>query len=283
MPSTRWYMMAPGLGWLALFLLVPCALILALAFFERGTYGGVDYILTLENFQRAIDPLYVNIFLKSARIAGVATLISILLGYPAAAAIVNAPKHRQTMLLILIMLPFWTNYLIRTYAWVVLLNRSGIVNNALVSAGAIDEPLSLLYSENAVIAGLVYSYLPFMILSIFSALSRINPELREASEDLGATSLMTFLRVTLPLTLSGVGGGAAFVFVLSIGNFITPDLLGGGRVVMISNAISGQFLASRDWPFGSALSLGLIAIMLALLFAQAVLVSRGSQSKGAEA
>lgn len=264
-------------------MLVPCTLVLALSFFERGTYGGIDYVFTLENFQRAAEPLYINIFLKSARIAGLATIIAVVLGYPAAAAIANARKDRQAMLLILIMLPFWTNYLIRTYAWVVLLNRSGVVNNALTSAGVIDEPLSLLYSESAVIAGLVYSYLPFMILAIFSALSRINPELREASEDLGASSLMTFLRVTLPLTLSGVGGGAAFVFVLSIGNFITPDLLGGGRVVMISNAISGQFLASRDWPFGSALSLGLIAIMLALLFAQAVLVSRGSQSGGRSA
>lgn len=271
--------MAPGLGWLALFLVVPCALILVLSFFERGAYGGIDHTFTLENFTRAADPLYLTIFLRSARIAAMATLIAILIGYPAAAAIAAAPKERQTALLILIMLPFWTNYLIRTYAWMVLLNRSGLINSGLIGAGIITEPVSLLYTEGAIVTGLVYSYLPFMVLSIYSAHSRISPELHEASEDLGATNFMTFLRVTLPLTLSGVGAGAVFVFVLSIGNFITPDLLGGGRVMMIGNAISGQFLVARDWPFGSALSLGLIGIMLLLLFAQALLVSRGSQAR----
>ena len=266
-------LMAPGLGWLALFLLAPCALVLALSFFERGVYGGVDYIFTLENYRRAVDPLYRSILLNSAWIAFLATLASALIGYPAAYAIVKAPARRQAALLVLIMLPFWSNYLIRTYAWIVLLNREGLINRTLAALGA-TEPLPLLYNDFAIVLGLVYGYLPFMVLAIYASLSRLDPALLEQSADLGASRFRTFVRITLPLTLPGVAAGSAFVFVLSIGNFITPDLLGGGRRVMVGNLIYKQFLAARDWPFGSALAFLLIAVMMLLLFAQAVLVRR---------
>ena len=279
MTQRRWLLLAPGLGWLALFLVVPCGMVFVISFFERGVYGGIDYYFTFENFERAVDPLYLSIFLTSARIAGTATLLALLIGYPAAYAISRAPRHRQTAMLVLIMLPFWTNYLIRTYAWIVLLNRGGIINNGLLAIGVIDEPLSMLYTEFAVVVGLIYNYLPFVILSIYSSLSRIHPEVHEASEDLGASSLMTFLRVTFPLTLAGIAAGGVFVFVLSIGNFITPDLLGGGRLQMVGNLIYDQFLTARDWPFGSALSQMLIGIMMFLLFTQAVLVSRGEGAR----
>src|SRR5688572_9559438 len=266
-------LMAPGLGWLALFLLVPCLLVLGLSFFERGVYGGIDYIFTFENYRRAVDPLYRSILLNSAWIAFLATLVSALIGYPAAYAIVKASARWQSALLVLIMLPFWSNYLIRTYAWIVLLNREGLINRALASLG-IPEPLPLLYNDFAIVLGLVYGYLPFMVLAIYASLSRLDPALLEQSADLGASAVSTFLRITLPLTLPGVAAGSVFVFVLSIGNFITPDLLGGGRRLMVGNLIYKQFLSARDWPFGSALAFLLIALMMLLLFTQALLVRR---------
>ncbi len=269
----------PGVGWLTVFMIVPCLIVFFFSFFERGVYGGIDYIFTLENFARAGEPIYRSIFFTSARIALTATFVAVLIAYPAAYAISLAPRNRQTRYLFLIMLPFWSNYLIRTYAWIVLLNREGLINKGLGSVGLIDQPLDILYNEFAVIVGLVYNYLPFVILAIYASLQRLNPEIREASEDLGAPAWKTFLRVTLPLTLPGVAAGSVFVFVLSIGNFITPDLLGGGRIVMVGNLIYDQFLSARDWPFGAALSLALIFIMMLLLFAQAVAVNRAQRGR----
>ena len=185
---SRTILMAPGLGWLALFLLVPCLLVFFNAFYERGIYGGVDYdAFTFENFARLIDPLYVEVFLGSARIALITTVLAVLIGYPAAYAITLSSPSAQTRLLILAMLPFWTNYLIRTYAWMVLLNRTGLINAGLIDAGVITEPLPLLYNEFAVILGLVYSYVPFVILAAYASLARLDRSLIEASADLGAS------------------------------------------------------------------------------------------------
>lgn len=273
-------LLGPGLGWLALLMVVPCGLIFAYAFFERGIYGGIDYTFTLENFSRAFDPLYMGIFLQSAKIAGLTTVISILIAYPAAFAITKAPNRWQTVLLILVIMPFWSNYLIRTYAWIVMLNREGLINQSLIGLGAISEPLPLLYNKFAIVVGLVYNYTPFVVLAIYSSLTRINRETIEASEDLGAPGWVTFWRVILPQTVTGVAAGAVFVFVLSIGNFITPDLLGGGRIQMVGNLIYDQFLSARDWPFGAALSLFLILVMMGLLFTQAVLANRASGDAG---
>lgn len=279
--ATR-YLVAPGLVWLLLLMVVPCLLVFFYAFFERGIYGGIDYSFTLNNFSRATEPVYLTVFLKSAKIAGLATLIALVLAYPAAYAISLASRSIQTRMLILVMLPFWSNYLIRTYAWIVLLNREGLINQGLVKFGLISEPLSLLYSEFAIVTGLVYNYLPFVILTIYASLQRLNPEVLEASSDLGAPGWKTFLRITLPLTLPGIAAGAVFVFVLSIGNFITPDLLGGGQTLMVGNLIYDQYLSARDWPFGSALSLLLIFIMMMLLFAQALFSNRVQQNKAGQ-
>ena len=278
-----WLLMLPGIGWLTVFMIVPCLLIFFYSFFERGIYGGIDYIFGAQNFVRALEPVYLGIFLTSARIAATATVIAVLLAYPAAYAISLAPKRRQTGYLLLVMLPFWSNYLIRTYAWIVLLNREGLINNGLESIGVISEPLPILYNEFAVVTGLVYNYLPFVILAIYASIQRLDSALREASEDLGAPAWRTFWRVTLPLTLPGVAAGGVFVFVLSIGNFITPDLLGGGRLQMVGNLIYDQFLSARDWPFGAALSLILILIMMLLLFAQAAAVNRAQTERWADA
>jgi len=274
--SRSTFLMAPALAWLIGLMVVPCGLVLALAFFQRGTYGGVDYTFTLDNFARVFDPLYAGIFLNSARIAGIATLIAVVIGYSAAYAIASCRRSLQPVLLFFAVLPFWSNYLIRTYAWIVLLNREGLVTQFMRWFGYTGEPPSMLYTEGAVIAGLVYNYLPFVILACYAPLSRMNPELAEASRDLGGSAFTTFRRIVLPLTLPGIAAGAVFVFVLSIGNFVTPALLGGGRFQMIGNLVYDQFLTANDWPFGAALSMALIAIMMLLLLVQAYASDRAS-------
>lgn len=264
----------PGLAWWALFLITPVVLILTYAFFHRGAYGGIVPAFTFDNLARVFDGLYAKIFLDTVLIATKASLIALLIGYPAAFAISRAPRKWQMTLLFLVILPFWSNYLIRTYAWIVLLNRTGLINNTLISFGIISEPLDMLYSEPAVIVGLVYNYLPFVVLTVYASIQRLNDELIEASFDLGASGWTTFRRVIFPLTLPGIAAGGVFVFVLSIGNFVTPDLLGGRRVTMIGNLIQNQFTSARDWPFGSALALVLLTIMVGLLIMQSRLQSR---------
>ncbi len=270
----RTLLLGPGLTWLAVFLVVPCGLIFVYSFFERGVYGGIEYLFGFDNYLRAADPLYLKIFLQSVKIAAITTLLALVIGYPAASFIALAPPRRQKILLVLAILPFWSNYLIRTYAWIVLLNREGLINRALGGLGLIDEPLPLLYNQFAIVVGLLYAYLPFMILTLYASIARLGADLREASADLGGNTLQTFLGVTLPLTVPGIAAGCIFVFVLSIGNFITPDLLGGGRSIMVGNLIYDQFLSARDWPFGASLAFILIGIMMSLLFVQAWLVNR---------
>jgi spermidine/putrescine transport system permease protein len=270
----RLLLLGPALGWWAVFLVVPVGLVMAYSVFARGTYGGVVPTFTLDNFARAIDPLYLRVLLFSLRVAVLSTVIALLIGYPAAYFIATLPRRWRMPVLVLVILPFWTSLLIRTYAWIVLLNGEGLINHGLEALGLIDEPLPLLYNEFAIVLGLVYGYLPLMILPIYSSIERLHPELREASSDLGATPLRTFVRVTLPLTLPGIAAGCIFVFVPSLGNFIVPDLLGGGLSIMVGNLIQGQFLKARDWPFGAVLSIVLIAFMGALLFLQAWLLER---------
>lgn len=274
-------LIAPALAWLTTFMVVPCLLILALAFFRRGIYGGIEFSFTLENFALVLDPLYARIFLKSAAVAGLAALIATVAGYAAAYAIAAMPRHRQPALLFFAILPFWSNYLVRTYAWIVLLNREGLIVNLARALGFEGELPSMLYTEGAVITGLVYNYLPFVILACYAPLSRLNPEIAEASRDLGGGGWTTFRRVTLPITLPGAATGFVFVFVLSIGNFVTPALLGGGQFQMIGNLVYSQFLTSNDWPFGSALSMALIAVMLVLLTLQTYANERASSGRQA--
>jgi spermidine/putrescine transport system permease protein len=270
----RLVLLGPALGWWAVFLVVPVGLVIAYSVFERGTYGGVVPTFTLDNFIRAVDPLYLRVLVFSLRVAVLATVIALLIGYPAAYFIATLPRRWRTPVLVLVILPFWTSLLIRTYAWIVLLNREGLINRGLEALGLVDEPLPLLYNEFAIVLGLVYGYLPLMILPIYSSIERLHPELREASSDLGATPARTFVRVTLPLTMPGIVAGCIFVFVPSLGNFIVPDLLGGGLSIMVGNLIQGQFLKARDWPFGAVLALVLIALMGVLLFLQAWILER---------
>ena len=274
----RLLLLSLPLGWIFALLVVPCALIIVYSFFERGVYGGIDWVFTFENYQRAADPLYLRILLKSLWIAALTTLLELLIAFPAAWFIAGSAPQRQKLLLVLAILPFWSNYLIRTYAWMVLLNREGLINNALEAIGVIDAPLALLYNDFAIVLGLLYAYLPFMILPLYAALSRLNREVLEASTDLGANAWRTLVRVVLPLTVPGIAAGSIFVFVYSMGNFITPDLMGGGRSIMVGNLIYDQFLSARDWPFGSALSFVLMGVMMALLSGQAFLLNRARRA-----
>ena len=266
----------PGIAWITIFLFIPCLIVISYSFFERGVYGGIEYNFNFDNYFRVAEFTYIKILLNSAKIAFLSATIAVLIGYPAAYFIHLSPSKYQTILLFLVMLPFWSNYLIRTYAWMVLLNNQGIINSLLINTGIVIEPINILYTQYAVVIGLVYNYLPFVVLTIFSSVSKLDKNLIEASEDLGARSFSTFFKIILPLTLPGVAAGFVFVFVLSIGNFITPDLLGGGKFLMIGNLIYDQYLSARDWPFGSSLSFVLISIMLLLLFAQAYVVRKNS-------
>jgi spermidine/putrescine transport system permease protein len=266
--------LGPGLLYLAVFMLVPLALIVGFTFFERGRFGGIVYEFTFDNYTRAIEPLYLKVLWNSVLIAGITTLLAVLLGFPAAYFIANLSAKWRTVALVAVVLPFWTNFLIRTYAWIVLLNTEGPANQALVASGLRDEPFQVLYTRGAVVAGLLYAYLPLMILPLYAAIERLDPQLREAAANLGAGPFRIFRDITLPLTLPGVITGCIFVFVPSIGNFIVPELLGGGKSVMVGNLIRDQFLKARDWPFGSVLALSVIAFLVLLFVLQAVATRR---------
>jgi len=265
----------------AIFVVVPVVLVLAYTVFDRGRFGGIVYNFSLDNFARAWQPTYRKVLISSLEIAAAATLIALLIGYPVAYAIAKLPARWRTIALVLVVVPFWTNFLIRTYAWIVLLNTQGVLNDVLVGSGLTDHRIGLLYTKGAVIAGLVYVYLPLMILPVYASVARLDAELREASANLGAGKVSTFFRVTLPLTLPGVVTGCIFVFVPSLGNFVVPELLGGGKTVMVGNLVRDQFLKARDWPFGATLALVMV-ILLLLLFALQSMVSRRYAVAGGE-
>ena len=270
----------PGLTYLVVFMAIPVLLVVVDAFFTRGRYGGIIYTFTLENFARALEPVYVQVLWNSVLIASITTALALLIGYPTAYAITKLPPRWRTVALILVVLPFWTNFLIRTYAWIVLLNSEGPLNKALGTMGL--GPLHLLYTPGAVVAGLLYAYLPLMILPLYASMERLDPELREAANNLGASRFRTFIDVTWPLTLPGAMIGAIFVFVPSLGNFVVPELLGGGKTVMVGNLIRDQFLKARDWPFGAVLAISVIALLV-ILFAAQAWVSRRISGKGRHA
>ena len=275
----RLVLLGPGFTtWLLLFV-APVGLLLAYSFRNRGPYGGVGEGFTLANYGRLLDPLYLDVFLGSLRIATLATAIALLLGYPAALAIATASKRLRVALVLLVVLPFWTSFLIRTYAWMVILNPAGLANRLLAAVGL--GPAPLLYNEFAIVLGLVYAYLPLMVLPIYSAIERLGPQVREAAADLYAPPWVALLRVLVPLTLPGIATGAIFVFVPSLGNFIVPDLLGGGQTIMIGNLMQQQFLQTRDWPFGAVMALTVVLLMLVLVGIQSRTLREPEGTRGA--
>lgn len=257
-------LLGPALFWLIFFFAIPLILILIYSFLDRGKFGSLVWEFQLDNYVRFADPLYIRIFIRSFRIAVITTVICLLIGYPFAYWLVNQPRRTRNTYLLLIMLPFWTNFIIRTYAWKMLLARQGQINQFLIALNIIskENATTMLNTNRAVILGLTYIWLVAMILACYASLSGLDRTLLEASQDLFANPVRTFIRVTLPLTLPGVISGSILVFVPSFGAFVTPDMLGGGKADMIGNLISQQFGEASNWPFGSAISAILMVIML---------------------
>jgi spermidine/putrescine transport system permease protein len=265
MTRLRRLFLAPTAVTLVLLYGIPLLIIAVYSILQRGAYGGVEMVFTLASFERLADSLYLTILARSFLLAAAATLLCLVLAFPLAWFISNAGP-RKNLYLALVVLPFWTSVLICMYSWMFLLRDTGLVNTLLLSLGWISEPIPLLYNYGAVLLGLVYNYLPFMVLPIYAALERLDPHLVEASSDLGAKPWATFRRVILPLSGPGVRAGAVLVFIPCLGDYLTPDLLGGGRTIMIGNLIQNQFTSSRDYPFGSAVSLALMSVVMLLLW-----------------
>jgi spermidine/putrescine transport system permease protein len=263
MKLRNWFLLPAWLCMAVLFA-APFVIVLAYSALTRGVYGGIELPWTLESYQRLFDPLYLTILWRSFVMALTATALCLLLAFPAALFISRAPT-RKNLYLQLVMLPFWTSFLVRTYAWIFLLRDTGLFNTALQSLGIIHAPLPLLYNDGAVLLGLVYGYLPFMVLPIYATLERLDPALVEAAADLGARPLTTVFRIVVPLSRPGIVAGSVLVFIPCLGAYLTPDLLGGGRTVMVGNLVQNQFTTARDWPFGSAISIALMVLVTAVL------------------
>jgi spermidine/putrescine transport system permease protein len=249
---------------MALFFAAPLAIVCGYSFLTRGDYGGVEQPWTVENFTRLADPIYLGILWRSVWIALLATALCALLGFPLALFISRAGT-RKNLYLQLVLLPFWTSFLVRTYAWLFILRDTGLVNTLLARMHVISSPLPLLYNDGAVLVGLVYNFLPFFVLPMYATLERLDPALVEASADLGARPLTTLWRVIVPVSAPGIVAGSVLVFIPCLGAYLTPDLLGGGKTVMLGNLVQNQFTTARDWPFGSAASLALMLASALLL------------------
>ncbi|MFQ5614360.1 MAG: ABC transporter permease [Anaerolineae bacterium] len=273
-------LISPAALWLLIFFLIPLVMVLLVSFGERGDAGQVVYSWTPKNYARFFSKvgeryLYIQIFGRSLGIALANTVLCLLVGYPLAYYIARQPTRRRNVMLLLVMIPFWTNFLVRTYAWMVILRDTGVINNALRGLGLITEPLPLLFNQGAVIMGLFYGFLPFMILPLYASIEKLDFSLVEAAQDLGADALRTFLRVILPLTRPGIIAGSILVFIPSVGAFVTPDLMGGAKVTMIGNLLQQQFLKVRDWPFGSAVG---FILMLTVLVATLLYFRSGGKT-----
>ena len=278
--AARSFALAPAIMTIGVFLVLPLLLVPVASFMEANPWGGVRTAFSLDAYIQVLfeedftgelvfNDAYPRIVLRSLLLAAVTTALCLLAGFPVAYVIALQPKTRQGLLLLLVTVPFWTNLLIRTYSWIMILRDEGLINHGLEAVGIIDAPLRLLYTNGAIAVGLVYTFLPFMVLPIYAAIERIDRGLIEAAHDLYANRRAMLRRVVLPLAKPGIIAGSVLVFVPALGSFIAPALLGGGKHLMIGSLIQAQFGASRNWPFGSAVSLILLAAVLAVLLWQA--------------
>jgi spermidine/putrescine transport system permease protein len=263
-PGLRgWLLLSPLLLWMVAFVVAPTLIMLVYSFCERDELGQVVFELSLSSFARVVDPTYLRILYRSVLYAGLTAAICLVVGYPVAYWIGRAPAHLRNKLLMLVMIPFWTSFLIRTYAWMTILKSEGPLSGLLLYLEVISRPLEILYTPTAVVLGLVYAYLPFMILPIYGSVEKLDGALVEAALDLGAGPLRAFAHVIVPLTMPGILAGVMLVFVPAIGMFAITDLMGGARVPMIGNVIQNQFGQARDWPFGAALGMTLLLLFAA--------------------
>ena len=276
---------SPALIAIGLFLIVPILIVIGYSLMEANPYGGVNQVFSSDAytsllFERQLDDSlaftdsYLLIALRSIGIAGLTTLITLLIGFPVAVWLAMQPVQRRGLLIFLITVPFWANLLIRTYAWILLLRNTGVINNSLIGLGVIHEPLQLLYTDGAVLLGLVYTYAPFVVLPIYATLEKMDIRLLEAAQDLYAGRWRTLRKVVLPIAKPGIFAGAILTFVPCLGAMIAPELLGGGTRMMLGNLIFRQFSDARNWPFGAALSLVLMAAVMLVLTVYALRAQR---------
>jgi len=274
------FVIALPYAWLAIFFLLPFALVLAIALGSNAPdmVPPVELGLSLKNFTLLFtDDLYLAAWLSSLRIAAASTVFALLLGYPMAYAIARANPNRRPLLLMLVILPFWTSFLIRVYAWMGLLSSNGILNQVLRDTGLVANPGTILGTEWAVHLGIVYAYLPFMVLPLYAALEKLDTSLLEAASDLGASPIVAFLTVTLPMSLPGIVAGCLLVFIPAVGEFVIPDLLGGTDTLMIGKVLWDEFFTNADWPLASA-----VAILLLVLLVGPIAIFQRQQARSLE-
>jgi spermidine/putrescine transport system permease protein len=287
---TLFGLLLPPSAFLAVFFLGPLAIMIVYSWLTPGLYGGVEWKFFHLNYGRILgwadtkyerfDPVYFEIFLRSVKLAATTVLLSLILCYPVAFWVSRMPEKRKNLVIFLITLPFFISLIVRLFAWVLILRPTGFFNQALMGLGLIDEPLEIIFTGTAVVIGMVYVFVPFMFLPLYASIEKLDLSLIEASQDLGANRLQTFFRVILPMTVPGIVGGSIIVFIPSLGNFIVPSLLGGAKVVMIGNLIEQQFLSARNWPFGAALGMMVMAAVLILLLYYIRIVTREERRSG---
>ncbi len=263
--TLRFITIATTALWLSIFVLLPNLGLLVMTVLERGENDFVVPIFTLQNYLNLFDPKYTIILWESLWIAFASTSICLLIGYPFAMCMTKASERVKPWLMLLIIIPFWTNSLIRTYALIALLKANGIISSLLMWLGLTTEPISLMYGNFAVFSGIVYTFLPFMILPLYASIEKLDPRMGEAARDLGAGSIRTFWHITLPLTLPGIIAGSMLVFLPSLGAFYIPEILGGAKSLLLGNFIKNQFLVARDWPLGAAASTFLSLLLILML------------------
>jgi len=254
-------------GWLVVFVLLPNLMIIGTSFLTRDEANLIEMTFTLDNYLRLADPLYIKVLWHSFYMAIVATVLCLVIGYPFAFIVARMPEKWRPIMLFLVIVPFWTNSLIRTYGLKIVLGSQGILNKSLMALEIIERPIRIMYTESAVMIGLVYILLPFMILPLYSAIEKLDRTYIEAAKDLGANKIQTFTKVILPLTMPGIIGGCLLVLLPALGMFYISDLLGGAKNLLIGNVIKSQVLNARDWPFGAATSIALTFAMAVMLYA----------------
>lgn len=262
----KWVMAAPISLWMIVFVAIPFIYIVAMSFMKKGAYGGVEVGFTLDNYKQAFQPLYMKVFGESMIIALIVTLICILIAYPFTYYIAQKSEVQRTILMAMVTLPFLVTSLIRLFSWTNILRKNGMINTLLIKWGWINEPLQMIYNKQGAILGLVYILLPFMILPLYSSIEKLDTVYLEASSDLGANGLRTFMYITLPLTMPGIFAGSLLVFIPALGLYYVTDLLGGNKLQLIGNIIKNEFITARNWPVGAGLSVFLIIITLLLVY-----------------
>ena len=257
-------LIAPADLYLFLLIVLPLLLVAGLSFLSRGEYGQVVFKFNLGNYARLFDAIYGKIMIFSIGVGVGTTMLCLLVGYPVAYYLARTSARTRSLLLFLILLPFWTNFIIRIYAWMMILRSEGFLDSILMGLHITNAPLNLLYTPTAVMIGMVYEFLPFMVLPLYTSLEKVENSLLEAAADLGAPPWRAFLRVTLPLSVPGMIAGTILTFIPAMGMFVVSNLLGGAKTILIGNVIQNQFLTARDWPFGAAASM--VLMLLTMIF-----------------